>query len=363
MFRAGLSTKETVTSTSGRGVGMDVVRTTLEQVGGSIDVSSTLGKGVLFRLNVPLTLAIMPVLVTWSGGGRYAVPQVHLREVAYLEAHEVVERVDVVEQARLLRLRGRLLPLVDLSGRLEVPSSRTDGALLVVVVETDGRRFGLVVDDVGDTVDAVVKPLPRLLRGIPVFAGATILGDGRPALILDVAGLAAASGIAATDQAVDALAGEDQASEAAGLLLATGRDGGRLAMRIGQVRRLESFAPERVERTGDLEMVQYGPEILPLVRVSDVLPDRRVVERDQAPVSATDNLAAVVCETSVGPVGFVVSSIDDVVEEPVIPQQRQRQSRLGVMACVVVGDRVAELLDVDVLAAEAGIGRVLEREL
>ena len=357
MFRAGLSTRDEVTSTSGRGVGMDVVRTSLEQVGGSIDVSSTAGQGAMFRLNVPLTLAIMPVLVTRSGGGRYAVPQVHLREVTQLLADDVAERVDVVENARLLRLRGRLLPLVDLAGRLEVGSQRTDGSLVVVVVETDGRRFGLIVDDVGDTVDAVVKPLPRLLRAISVFAGTTILGDGQPALILDIAGLATAAGVAGADQGdgeQDSVSvGADQSVSE--LLLGTGSDGGRLAFRIAQVRRLETFATEKVERTGDLEVVQYGEQILPLVRVSDLLPERRSADRDRAIAQGELGLASVVCETSVGPVGFVIASIDDVVAGP--PLLRQPPSRRGVEACVVVDDRVAELLDVDVLAAEAGIRR------
>lgn len=356
MFRAGLSTRDEVTSTSGRGVGMDVVRTSLEQVGGSIDVSSTAGQGAMFRLNVPLTLAIMPVLVTRSGGGRYAVPQVHLREVTHLQAQEVAERVDVVDNARLLRLRGRLLPLVDLAGRLAVQSERTDGTVVVVVVETDGRRFGLIVDDVGDTVDAVVKPLPRLLRAIPVFAGTTILGDGQPALILDIAGLATAAGVAGAEatsaDGESATVVEPAASE---LLLGTASDGGRLAFRVAQIRRLESFAEERVERTGDLEVVQYGEQILPLVRVSDLLPERRLVDRDRAIAPAEQGLASVVCETAVGPVGFVIGSIDDVVAGP--PLLRQPPSRRGVEACVVVDDRVAELLDVDVLAAEAGIRR------
>jgi two-component system chemotaxis sensor kinase CheA len=354
MFHPGLSTRDEVTSTSGRGVGMDVVRTSLEQVGGSIDVASTPGQGVLFRLNVPLTLAIMPVLVTWSGGDRYAVPQVHLREVTHLEPAEVTERIDVVDDARLLRLRGRLLPLVDLADRLDRRAERLDGALVIVVVETDNRRFGLVVDDVGDTVDAVVKPLPRLLRSLPVFAGTTILGDGGTALILDIAALATGVGpTAAPGDEGDAAA--PGAAAAAGLLLATSPDGGRLAVRLGAVRRLESFAPDRVERAGDQDMVQYGDEILPLVRVADHLPERRAADRKSSRPGETDGIAAVVCETASGPVGFVVHSIDDIVEEPAVPSQPP--SRVGVEACVVVGDRVAELLDIDVLALQAGIRR------
>ena len=355
MFRAGLSTRDEVTSTSGRGVGMDVVRASLEQVGGSIDVSSTPGAGVLFRLNVPLTLAIMPTLVTWSGGGRYGIPQVHLQEVTQLDPAQVAERIEVVEDARLLRLRGRLLPLVDLADRLGVSRLREDG-VIVVVVETDGRRFGIVVDEVGDAVDAVVKPLPRLLRGIEVFTGTTILGDGRPCLVLDVPALAVAAGVGAqhTDVA-EAEADTSLGAQAAGLLLATSSDGGRLAVRVVQVRRLESFAPERVEQTGEREVVQYGDELLPLLRVAELLPERRSEERLAALAPGSAEIPAVVVESTHGPVGLVVHSIDDVVAEPPVP--RQPPSRPGVEACVVIGERVAELLDVEALVASAGVGR------
>jgi two-component system chemotaxis sensor kinase CheA len=356
MFAPGLSTRDEVTATSGRGVGMDVVRAALEQVGGSIDVSSQPGQGVLFRLNVPLTLAIMPVLVTWCAGGRYAIPQVHLREIVALSAEEAAERVDVVEGAELLRLRGRLLPLVDLAAELRGSAQRSDGSRLVVIVETDDRRFGILLDDVVDAADAVAKPLPRLLRNVPVFTGATILGDGQPSLILDIAGLATVSGIAPTAaEELMTTAAMNALDHAGGLLLATARDGGRLAVRIGAVRRLESFDAARVEHAGERDLVQYGDEILPIARVEDLLPERRATERDTAPTSALGGLPTVVCDTSVGPVGFVVGSIDDVVAEPEVP--RQPATRPGVEACLIIGDRVAELLDLEALALAAGIGR------
>jgi two-component system chemotaxis sensor kinase CheA len=352
MFRAGMSTREEVTSLSGRGVGMDVVRTAVEQVGGSVDVASTPGQGSLFRLNVPLTLAIMPVLVTWCGGSRFAIPQVHLREVVHLSDGQIV---DDVEGARLLRLRGRLVPLVELDDRLNLTTGREDrDGLVVVLVETDGRRFGIVVDDVVDTIDAVVKPLPRLLRRINVFAGSTILGDGAPCLILDLLALAALSGIAVTTGEDDDVEGTAGATDASSLLLATGLDGGRLAVRISSIRRLESFSAVDVERSGDADVVQYRDEILPLVRVADLLPERREVERVPRADRQTDQLPAIVCNTSVGPVGFLVGSIDDMVQEPAVP--RQPASRRGVEACVVIQGRVAELLDIEALASAADIG-------
>lgn len=355
MFHPGLSTREEVTSTSGRGVGMDVVRTSIEQVGGSVDVSSTPGAGAVFRINVPLTLAVMPVLVTRCGGGRYAIPQAHVQEVTQLGDEQVEAQVDVVGTARMLRLRGRLLPLVELSERLGVAALRADG-LVVVVVETDGRRFGVVVDEVAHAVDAVVKPLPVLLRSLTAFAGTTILGDGRPVLVVDVAGIAAAAGITAASAPDTADAAVDQrAPVEAKLLLATATDGGLVAVPVTQVRRLERLAPDRLEWLGGTTVIQYGEELLPVVRVADVLPERRRTDRHRTETAVTDGLQTVVCGTSVGAVGFVVARIDDVIAEPQVV--RQPASRPGVAACVVVDGRVAEVLDVDLLAELAGIGR------
>jgi two-component system chemotaxis sensor kinase CheA len=365
MFHPGLSTREEVSSTSGRGVGMDVVRASVEQVGGSVEVTSTRGSGTMFEMNVPLTLAIMPVLVTACGGSRYAIPQVHLLEVLQLSPDQLATRVDVVGHARLLRLRGRLLPLVDLGERLAVTAARTDG-LVVVVVETDARRFGLVVDEVADTVDAVVKPLPALLRPIPVFAGTTILGDGRPALVVDVEGLAAAAGITSVSIPLTGGAGAGGSGSPLvdplllSLLLATAQDGGLVAVPVRQVRRLERFAVGRVERSGDTTVVQYGDELLPMLWISEILPERRKEHRGPQPVLTPTVLETAVCETRVGPVGFVVASIDDVVPEP--PAVRQPAGRPGVQASVVVDGRVVELLDVDALAERAGIGRCHDLE-
>jgi two-component system chemotaxis sensor kinase CheA len=355
MFHPGLTTRDEVTSTSGRGVGMDVVRSSIEQVGGSVHVNSSPGRGVVFRLNVPLTLAIMPVLVAWCGGDRYAIPQVHLLEVMRLDSRQVDTRVDAVGEARMLRLRGRLLPLVELNEHLGVASLRTDG-LVVVVVETDGRRFGLVVDGVADTVDAVVKPLPALLRSLAVFAGTTILADGRPALVVDVPGVAGAAGISSVSVPVlDGSSATPDGSQPANLLLATAPDGGMVAFPLAQVRRLESFAVEQLERSGGATVVQYGEELLTVVRIGEVLPERRRIDRGGTVEPAPTTLETVVCESSSGTVGLVVASIDDVVDEPQL--LRQPASRDGVTACLVVEGRVAELLDVDVLSERARSGR------
>lgn len=350
MFRPGLSTKDEVTSVSGRGVGMDVVRANLEQVGGSIEVTSEIGKGSVFRINVPLTLAIMPALVVWCGGGRYAVPQVDVQEIVRLDADQVAATVDDIGGARLHRLRGRLLPLVGLAEHLRVPPTRESGGLDIVVIRNAGRRVGLVVDGVGDTIEAVVKPLPRAVRSVPVFAGVTILGDGQPSLILDVAGLVGGSVVEAAtgDQEHDPDEGTTL-SGTAGLLLATGASGGGLAFRLSVVQRLERFPALRVDHVGGTEVVHYGDAIIPLIRVSAALSSVQPLEADRS----SDVLDAVVCASSAGLVAMVVDSIQDVVPEP--PAPTQPAARPGVEACLVIGGRVTEVVDVDALVAASGL--------
>jgi len=350
MFRAGLSTKDEVTSVSGRGVGMDVVRANLEQVGGSVEVSSQPGRGTVFRINVPLTLAIMPALVVWCGGDRYAIPQVDVQEIVQLDDEAEQRTVDNLAGVRLHRLRGRLLPLVDLSRHLRVTPARRGGLLDIVVVRNGDHRFGVVVDGVGDTIEAVVKPLTRAVRSVPVFAGATILADGHPSLILDVAGLANGAPVEAQ---ADADGGDVGAGEglltSSGLLIATGAGGSGLAFRLSNVSRLEQLRADGVERTGLTEVIQYGNTILPLLRLSEVRPG------EGRTTDASELLEAVVCTSSAGPVAMVVDHIEDVMAEPPAPEQPL--SRSGVAACVVVGGRIIEIVDVEALVAAAGLAK------
>jgi two-component system chemotaxis sensor kinase CheA len=347
MFLPGLSTKDEVTAMSGRGVGMDVVRTNLQRVGGSIDAWSEPGRGATFRINVPLTLAILPALLVWCGDRRYALPQVDVHEIVHLDAGQAGQAVHDVAGTPVHRLRGRLLPLVTLAGRLNVEPAAGDGSLTVVVVARDSRRFGLIVDAVGDTTEAVAKPLPEVIRSIAVFSGVTILGDGRPSLILDVAGLASAAGIDHGRDEDDARHHTD-GEEADNMVLAHGAEGGRLAVRLTAVRRLEQFPTDDIVRLGTREIVDYRGAILPLVRVSDLLDPGRPTGRAPAATVPT-----IVCDSSVGPVGLIVDGIDDIVPEP--PTPPQPPTRRGVSACLVVDDGIAELIDIEVLVGAAGL--------
>jgi two-component system chemotaxis sensor kinase CheA len=346
IFLAGLSTKAEVTSVSGRGVGMDAVRASLDRVGGSITVSSEIGHGTVFGIDVPLTLAIVPAVLVWSGGSRYCVPQVHVQEVVHLDPDELPGSVDDIDGALIHRLRGGLLPLVDLAEQFGVTSrAEPEDGVSIVVVEIDGRRFGIVVDAVGDTVEAVVKPLTRGIRSIPVFAGVAVMSDGRPSLILDLQGLADGAGVItaqASEPVEEALVGRDTTE----LLLALGPGGRRLAVPMSSVWRLERFPTERVQRDWDTEVVQYGDGILPLHRLLDP-------EANDAwqPVTADGEVEVIVCNTSAGWVGLVVETVEDVVDGERVSSPLP--DRAGVAGRVVIGDRVAEVVDPEALIAGA----------
>ncbi|WP_147452507.1 chemotaxis protein CheA, partial [Corallococcus praedator] len=191
IFMPGFSTAERVTSLSGRGVGMDVVRTQVERIGGTVEVHSRQGQGTTFTLKIPLTLAIIPALLVTCRGDRYALPQASLREVVWLEPDQARRDITRLQDASVLRLRGELLPLVVLASELGVgpAAPKLDEGATIVVLQAGERTFGLWVDAIHDTEEIVVKPLWKHLKGLACYAGATVLGDGRVALILDAMGL------------------------------------------------------------------------------------------------------------------------------------------------------------------------------
>jgi two-component system chemotaxis sensor kinase CheA len=350
IFLPGFSTAEQVTNTSGRGVGMDVVKTNIERIGGTVDVQSTVGRGTTIRVKIPLTLAIVPALIVESGEERYAIPQVSLQELVRLEGEDVKNRIESIRGVPVYRLRGRLLPLVSLRG--ELGREGADGAsdaVSIVVLRADDCQFGLVVDAVDDTAEIVVKPLGKFLQGTKVFAGATIMGDGRVALILDVLGLAQRASLV-SDLQEQVLATTDTAANVADedrqtMLLFQTPDEGRMATPLSSVTRLEVFPRTQIERTGIQDVVQYRDGILPLVYLRDFLPERRAETRTPSGQDASDDaINVIVYSSGVRPFGLVVDRIVDIVEESV--SLDSVASREGVLGSAVVGGRVTEFLDV-----------------
>jgi two-component system chemotaxis sensor kinase CheA len=366
IFLPGFSTAEKVTQFSGRGVGMDVVRTNVEKIGGTVDIDSQLGRGTTVKMKIPLTLAIIPALTVTSGGDRYAIPQVSLLELVRLEGEQARAGIELIHDVPVYRLRGNLLPLVYLHRLLNLDNRRkaAEGDVNIVVLQADDRQFGLVVDAIHDTEEIVVKPLQKQIKGISTFSGATIMGDGKVALILDVLGLAQRANVvsAVRERALSekaALAAEPAADRQTVLLFATESDG-RMAIPLAQVARLEEFPRSAIERVGPQQVVQYRDEILPLLDVSRVLRQRsgqrtngRTRSRNAAPPRTQSDTVQVVVHAGKGQrVGLVVGRILDIAEEAIV--SRARASRPGVLFTAVIQGRVTEFLDVEGIIRSAG---------
>ncbi len=372
VFLPGFSTAQTITNVSGRGVGMDVVKTHIEKIGGTVDLQSKPGQGVLVRMKIPLTLAIIPALIVSSAGERYAVPQVNLLELVGLDGEQARKGIESIHGSPVYRLRGRLLPLVHLENVLQAraanaaesspvtssvnssaASSVNSGRVNIVVLEADGRHFGLVVDEINDTEEIVVKPLSKHLKNISVYAGATIMGDGRVALILDVLGLAQCSKILAEGRERlredDAVAAAGGASGKQKLVLFAGLAGARMAVPLQLLARLENIPGTEVERSGNHWVTQYRGQILPLIRVSHALEERRHLPPgvDMLPLPTTAMLQVLVLESEKHSFGLVVNEILDIVESTLQPQSPA--TRAGVLHSSVIAERVTELLDVPAL--------------
>ena len=374
IFLPGLSTAEKVSNVSGRGVGMDVVKTNIEKIGGTVDVQSKAGQGTTVRMKIPLTLAIIPALIVTSAGDRYAIPQVSLLELVRLEGEQARKGIELVNGAPVHRLRGRLLPLVYLNEELDVGVNTVDNAsspaprstvssstevpanemqsVNMIVLRADDRQFGLVVDEINDTEEIVVKPLSKQLKSINAYAGATIMGDGKVALILDILGLAQRANVVSElresvveKDAADGATAEQSKSNA--VLLFQYGEQGRIAVDLSLVARLEEFPPESVEKAADQEVVQYRGQIMPLLRVSEVLESKRTA----APPKDQEALHVVVYADKGRSVGLVVDRILDIVDESFVIQLQS--GRRGIVGSAVIQKRVTDILDVPGLIAAA----------
>ncbi|HEX7159311.1 MAG TPA: chemotaxis protein CheA [Edaphobacter sp.] len=312
IFLPGFSTAKAVTNISGRGVGMDVVRANVEKVGGSVELESKVGVGTTLRLRVPLTLAIVPALVVRSGGQSFALPQSTLVELVYVPKREVKEAVERVGTSEVYRLRGRLLPIVWLDRLLELKTVADEEShgFYMAVLEAEGCRYGLVMDDLVAPEEIVVKPLSAALRDVGLFSGATVLGNGTLALILDIAAVAARAGIKPLEEETaqeQVIAGEAQVEEAS-FLVFEDRARERTALPLDAVERIESVPLEQIEYAGGKTLLQYRGELLPL---SD---DGHVLEQlgDGGKESATVLICCDVHKPNKRRMGVVVRRVLDV---------------------------------------------------
>ncbi len=344
-FAPGLSTAEQVSNISGRGVGMDVVKTNIEKIGGTIDLQSARGKGTLLKIKIPLTLAIIPALIVTSGAERFAIPQVSLIELVRCEGEQAIHGIENVHGAAVYRLRGNLLPLVYLNRELKLTSKPDGESVNIVVLQAGDRQFGLVVDEINDTEEIVVKPLSKQLKSVSCFAGATIMGDGRVALILDVLGLAQMTHVVSQQHEQTTAQQTNKSGDAGGareswLLFRLGSSG-RMAIPLSLVSRLEEFSVSQVERFAGHEVIQYRDQIMPLLRLSDAL--------GYSGSTAGELLPVVVTSRQGQNIGLVVDEILDIAEQSAAVQQIGEAEKLK--GAAVIQQRVTDLLDVPALLA------------
>ena len=362
IFLPGFSTAAKVTNVSGRGVGMDVVKTNVEKIGGVVDVHSKAGQGTTIRVKIPLTLAIIPALVVTCGGDRYAIPQVSLLELVRLEPEHARTAIEMVHGAPVYRLRGRLLPLVYLDRELQLADDsaaewRQHSAVNIVVLQADGRQFGLVVDRINDTEEIVVKPLRKQLKTVKTFAGSSIMGDGKVALILDVLGLAQRASVVTETRDKTLVEKAAESSVEAGkqtFLLFAGLGDSRMAIPLSALARLEEFPVSQVEMSGTQWVTQYRGQILPLIRLSLIMQERRNKLRGLQELPAADGgpIQVLVLHHEKQRFGLVVERILDIVED--MADVQSPPTRPAVIYSVVIGNRVTELLDIAAILQISG---------
>jgi two-component system, chemotaxis family, sensor kinase CheA len=342
IFKAGFSTASVVTAVSGRGVGMDVVKTNIEKIGGTVDLKTTVGNGSTFIIKIPLTLAIVSALIVEAGGERFAIPQISVVELvrAQREADRqpgqntdsVIERINGTP---VLRLRDRLLPLVSLNSLLALGSSdSTENGAYIVVAQVGASMLGIIVDRVFDTEEIVVKPVAPILRHVTMFSGNTILGDGSVIMILDPNGIARATGVGAASEAKNAALGPIESTRSgektAMLLFRVGAEQ-KMAVPLGLVARLEDIPKEKIEYSCGSPVTQYRGKLMPLVSMSGGIDESR---GRQPLLVFTDR------ERSMG---LMVDEIIDVVEDRL--NIELSGARPGMLGTAVIAGEATDILD------------------
>lgn len=371
IFHAGLSTAEKVSNVSGRGVGMDVVRTNIENISGTVDVASTPGQGSVFTIKIPLTLAIVSALIVECRGERFAIPQLNVLELVRA-SQESDNRIEEINDTPVLRLRDRLLPLINLADVLALEESAEDDAEVAIVdenseanaevpvevpegdnqvVEMDTGRpadafivvsqvgnftFGIIVDRVFDTEEIVVKPLAPILRDLSMYSGNTILGDGSVIMIIDPHGIAVNTSESLTstsnDEEADRVASQAGDQRSSMLVFRAGNETPK-AVPLALVARLEEIDVEKIEVSGGQAMVQYRGALMPLVKINDLY-DLKEEGRQPMLVFADESKS----------MGLAVDEIVDIIEETLNVELSNDSP--GLMGTAVIAEHATEIIDV-----------------
>lgn len=349
IFKAGFSTAAEVTSVSGRGVGMDVVRTNIEKIGGTIDLVSTEGHGSTFTIKIPLTLAIVSALIVESAGERFAIPQLTVRELVMTSSHGE-SQIETINGIPVFRLRDSLLPLVFLDEVLNIKdykkakngdedseNSEESAASqqYIVVSQIGGYQFGIIVDRVFDTEEIVVKPVSKMLRDIEIFSGNTILGDGSVVMILDSAGIARASGElenAENTAAADSRVNGDEDKKIPLLLFQAG-DNAPKAVPLSLVSRLERIDYDSIERASGEMVIQYRDQLMTLIPFNENVQIREN-EQSNALVFVEDGKTF----------GILVNEIIDITESSIDIQHEA--SKPNLIGSAIIHGKTTDVVDI-----------------
>tara|TARA_R110002095_G_scaffold205518_1_gene188933 strand:+ start:10743 stop:13421 length:2679 start_codon:yes stop_codon:yes gene_type:complete len=337
IFQAGFSTAETVSSISGRGVGMDVVRTQIEKIGGTVDLSSKMGKGTVVRIKIPLTLAIVSALVLESGGQPFAIPQLGVVELVRLTTEDR-KKIETIHNKEVFRLRDRLLPLVHLNEVLELeekPLADDDMQdTNIVVVQVGEDQFGLIVSRIFDTEEIVVKPVGRLLKNIGLYQGTTILGDGSVVMILDVAGIFNKCGTSPHTQTMADESVQGSNRDTISMLLFGASEDVVMAVPLSLVARLEEFPQNKIEHNGGRKVVQYRDNLLPLLSIEGAGHGNAEPIDPQPVIVFSDNSRSM---------GLMVNEIKDIIDEQLVI--RMQSDRPGVLGTAIIGKNAVDVID------------------
>ena len=335
IFKAGFSTAAAVTSVSGRGVGMDVVRTNIEKIGGTIELKSALGRGSTFVIKIPLTLAIVSALIVECAGERFAIPQISVVELVRA-APGTETQIERLNGTPVLRLRNRLLPLVALETllRLERPTDEPTETF-IVVAQVGNYSLGIIVDRVFDTEEIVVKPVAPILRDIAMFSGNTILGDGAVIMILDPNGIAAATGemmVGDTHAVEQAAKSTARGAQKTSLLLFRAGDGGAKAVPLALIARLEEIDRSEIEYTNGKPVTQYRGKLMPLVSIEG-----------SGPIPIDGRQPILVFSDQNRSMGLLVDEIVDIVEDAL--NIELGSERPGLVGSAIIAGKATDLID------------------
>lgn len=398
ILHPGFSTAKQVTDISGRGVGMDVVKSNIERLSGTINIESTFGLGTRITLTLPLTLAIIPTLIVSSEGQTFAIPQVNVEELVRIRSFELTKKIERVHGAEVTRLRGKLLPLVRLSAVLsleptfihpvtgerlpdrrarwsdrrgkpsdnpedDIKDERRTGkqdrrenknnAVKIVVLKVGQHLYGLVVDSVYESEEIVVKPLPDSLKSTQCYTGSTIMGDGKVALILDPGGISNKAGLHFVDQdqqlnSAQELSEQNKVNESREFLVFDNGTTERFALDLHDIARIEQAKKDHVETIGNREFINRDGSSLPVIRIHNYLPVNNTK-------SITDDFFVIIPRNDKKNIGIIASQVYDTVSMNFNIDTNEIKGN-GILGSAVINDKLTIILDIPSLinAAQKG---------